>query len=91
MSKLIPVSFLKKADYQNADGSFTRFPDQIWIDKDITKQSAEHVLVLQYKDVIEKVSEMIKDTRKELKKKKSIVEVDSLLESIYWFINHNAT
>jgi len=56
MRSLIPVSFLENADYPNPDGSFTRFPEQIWIEGDIAKQSAEHVLILQYKNLLEEVS-----------------------------------
>lgn len=63
MRSLIPVSFLENADYPNPDGSFTRFPEQIWIEGDIAKQSAEHVLILQYKKLLEEVSKDLESSK----------------------------
>jgi len=88
MRNLIPVGFLKDADYKNDDGTWTRFPDQLWIESEVKKQTAEQVLILQYKDLLEQSAKMIENTRKEFKKKRSVVEVDSLLESISYFMNH---
>ena len=36
------IPFLKDVDYENKDGSWTRFPSQLWIESKIEKQSAQN-------------------------------------------------
>ncbi len=61
------VNLLKNADYENKDGSWTRFPSQLWISDKVENQNAEQAVLLQY---VAKVQELEED----IKKLKLIVE-----------------
>lgn len=50
---LIPVDYLQNPDYENSDGTWTRYPSQLFIESDIRKQTAQETILLQYKSRVE--------------------------------------
>ena len=49
------VSFKKNHDYENGDGTWTRYPTQVYIETDQRRQDAKDVLVLEQAAEIERL------------------------------------
>lgn len=64
--KLVPVKFLRNPDYRLPDGSWVRFPDQIWIENDKRVQTPEQTLLLQQQKRIADLEKVCSSTLQSL-------------------------